>query len=179
MVALPLSMGIAIAAEVPAVAGLFSAIIGGLIGGFFSGTYVGIKGPSAALIPVILAANAVFGADGAATYPILLAAFFMSGVVQILLGALRLGVIGDFFPVSVVKGILAAVGLIILAKQIGPGLGVDIFHESNLDVLLNIGDYIMKLNPFVAVITLNGIVLLILLPRIRNKFIRMLPSLQK
>lgn len=175
MVALPLSLGIAKAAGVEPVAGLFSAIVGGLIGGFFSGTSVGIKGPSAALIVVVLAAHNQLDFGDGATYGYILAAFFMSGVLQVLMGFLKMGAIGDFFPSSVVKGILAAVGLIIIAKQIGPGLGVDVYHDSPLDVLLNLGEYLLKLNPFVAIITLNGIAILIILPRLRNSIINIFP----
>lgn len=175
LVALPLGLGIALAAGLPATAGIFAAIIGGLLGSIYSGTHVGIKGPAAALVPVILFAIVDFGGDLKTAFPIILAAFFISGLAQVLMGFLKLGIIADFFPASVVKGILAAVGLIILAKQIGPGLGVELIHNSNLDILLNTGQYLLMMNPYIAVITFTGIFLLVFIPRLRNKFINIVP----
>ena len=176
LVALPLSLGIALASGTPPISGVVSSILGGIIGGFFTGVKAGIKGPPAGLIAVIISGMmALDTGNPIDTYRYVLAAFLVSGFLLTLIGLLRLGKIADFFPSSVVKGMLAAVGLIILAKQINVGLGVESQHSGALDVLLNLDYYLLNLNPVVTIITLNSLVLLILLPKLKNKFINVLP----
>lgn len=175
LVALPLSLGIALASGTPTISGLISAIVGGVLGGFFGGTQVGIKGPAAGLIVVTIGALEYFnqGIDG---YKYVLAAFVVSGVLQVLLGVFRLGKVADFFPAAVVKGMLAAVGLIILAKQLDMGfLGIKGPFQSPVDILLNIGYFIENVNPVVAIITVNSLAILIIFPRIKTPIIKMLP----
>jgi len=175
LVALPLSLGIAFASGTPTISGLISAIIGGVLGGFFGGTHVGIKGPAAGLIAVTIGALEYFG-GGFEAYKYVLAAYFVSGMLMMLLGFLRLGKIADFFPAAAVKGMLAAVGLIILAKQLDMGfLGEKGPFVAPIDILLNLGYFIRNIHPVVAIITINSLAILIIFPRIRNPFIKLLP----
>ena len=179
LVALPLSLGIAIASGTPAISGLISAMVGGVVAGFLGGTQVGIKGPAAGLIVVTLSALDYFGVteDGlAVAYPHVLGAFVISGVFMALIGVFRLGKIADVIPTSVVQGMLAAIGLIILTKQLDIALlGKKGPFGNSLDILSNLDYYIKNINPVVAIITANCLLLLALLPRIKNKVIDIFP----
>lgn len=180
LVALPLSLGISIASGTPPLSGLISAIIGGMVVAFISGTQVGIKGPAAGLIVVTIAAMDYFSkfSNGSLyeTYRYVLAVFVVSGFVMLLIGLLKWGKIADFFPSAVVRGMLAAIGLIILTKQLDVGfLGEKSPYNNSIDILANLDYYIFHINPIVAIITVNSLVLLILLPRIKNKIVNILP----
>lgn len=175
LVALPLSLGIALASGTPTISGLISAVVGGVLGGFFGGTQVGIKGPAAGLIVVTIGALEYFnqGMDG---YRFVLAAFVVSGFLQVLLGLFRLGKIADFFPAAVVKGMLAAIGLVILAKQLDMGfLGEKGPFQDPIEIFTNLWYFIQNIHPFVAIITINSLAILIIFPRIKNPIIKMLP----
>ncbi|HEV3341627.1 MAG TPA: SulP family inorganic anion transporter, partial [Pirellulales bacterium] len=124
LVSLPFSLGIAVASGAPPVCGLISAIIAGLILPFLGGSYVTISGPAAGLAPALLAAMLLLGkGDKAVGYPILLVAICMTGVVQIILARFKLARFAAIFPASVVEGMLAAIGLLIIAKQLPLILG--------------------------------------------------------
>ncbi len=125
LVSLPLSLGIAIASGAPAVTGVISAIIAGLIFPFLGGAYVTISGPAAGLAPALLAGMIMLGGgDLAAGYPLLLVAICLTGLLQILLSVFKAGRFALFLPVTVVEGMLAAIGIIIIIKQIPALLGV-------------------------------------------------------
>jgi len=124
LVSLPLSLGIAIASGAPPVTGLISAIIAGLIFPFLGGAYVTISGPAAGLAPALLAGMlALGGGDLAAGYPLLLVAICITGLLQILLAYFKTGRYAIFLPVTVVEAMLAAIGLIIIIKQIPALMG--------------------------------------------------------
>jgi len=119
LVSLPLSMGIAIASGAPAVTGLISAIIAGLIFPFLGGAFVTISGPAAGLAPALLSGMLLLGdGDLAAGYPLLLVAICLTGLLQILLAFFKTGRYAIFLPITVVEAMLAAIGLIIIIKQI-------------------------------------------------------------
>lgn len=175
LVALPLSLGIALASGTPTISGLISTIVGGILGGFLGGTQVGIKGPAAGLIVVTIGALEYFN-QGVEGYKFVLAAFVVSGFLQVLLGVFRLGKIADFFPAAVVKGMLAAVGLIIFAKQLDMGfLGEKGPFQSPIDVFTNLPYFIQNIHPVVAIITVNSLAILIIFPRIQSPIIKILP----
>ena len=113
LVALPLCIGIAKGSEVNAFSGLIAGIIGGLIVTFFSGSKFGVSGPAAGLITIVVAGIATFNGD----LQVFFLAVFLSGIIQFLLGLFRLGVIGYFVPTSVINGMLASIGLILILKQ--------------------------------------------------------------
>ncbi len=124
LVSLPLSLGIAIASGAPAVTGLISAIIAGLIFPFLGGAYVTISGPAAGLAPALLAGMLLLGGgDLAEGYPLLLVAICITGLLQILLAFFKTGRYAIFLPVTVVEAMLAAIGLIIIIKQIPSLMG--------------------------------------------------------
>ena len=127
LVALPLCLGIALASGAELFSGLIAGIIGGLIVAPLSGSPLGVSGPAAGLAVIVLGAIEELGA-----YPTFLAAVIVAGVVQVLLGVLKAGVIGYYFPSSVIKGMLSGIGIIIFLKQIPHAFGYDADPEGDL-----------------------------------------------
>ena len=117
LLALPLSLGIAKASEFPAIYGLITAMVGGIIVSFLAGSKLTIKGPAAGLIVIVAGAVTEFG-GGEIGWHLALGAIVVAGVFQVLFGVLKLGKLTDFFPLSAVHGMLAAIGIIIMSKQI-------------------------------------------------------------
>ena len=120
LVALPLCLGIALASGAPLFSGLIAGIIGGLIVAPLSGSPLGVSGPAAGLAVIVYGAIEELG-----SYPTFLAAVVVAGIVQVLLGVLKAGVIGYYFPSSVIKGMLSGIGIIIFLKQIPHAVGYD------------------------------------------------------
>ncbi|AMV36113.1 SulP family inorganic anion transporter [Planctomyces sp. SH-PL62] len=126
LISLPLSLGIAVASGAPPIAGLFSAIIAGLLLPFLGGSYVTVSGPAAGLAPVLLAAMLTLGRGDLATgYPLLLVVISIVGVVQVVLSLLKAARFSAIFPAAVVEGMLASIGLMIIAKQLPNFLGAN------------------------------------------------------
>ncbi len=120
LVALPLCLGIALASGAPLYAGLLSGIIGGLVVSLVSGSQLAVSGPAAGLSTLVAAAIISLG-----DYRVFLLAVMIAGLFQIVLGVLKLGGIANYFPSSVIKGMLAAIGIILISKQIPLALGYD------------------------------------------------------
>ncbi len=120
LVALPLCLGIALASGAPLYAGLLSGIIGGLVVSLISGSQLAVSGPAAGLTTLVAAAIISLG-----DYRVFLLAVMVAGLFQLLLGLLKLGGIANYFPSSVIKGMLAAIGIILISKQIPIALGYD------------------------------------------------------
>jgi len=120
LVALPLCLGIALASGAPLYSGILSGIIGGLVVSLISGSHLAVSGPAAGLTSVV-AASIVSHGD----YKIFLLAVIIAGLFQLILGLLKLGVIANYFPSAVIKGMLAAIGIILISKQIPVALGYD------------------------------------------------------
>ena len=120
LVALPLCLGIALASGAPLYSGLLSGIIGGLVVALISGSQLAVSGPAAGLTAIVASAIISFG-----DYKIFLLSVIVAGIFQFLLGALRLGVIANYFPSAVIKGMLAAIGIILISKQIPIAIGYD------------------------------------------------------
>lgn len=127
LVAVPLCLGIALASGAPLFAGVIAGIIGGIIVGLISGSSVGVSGPAAGLAVIVLTAIQDLG-----SFPVFLAAVVVSGIIQILLGIAKAGVVGYYFPSSVIKGMLSAIGIIIFLKQIPHAFGYDADPEGDL-----------------------------------------------
>lgn len=118
LVALPISIALALASGAPAIAGLITAVIGGLVVAHLGGSFVTITGPGNGLAVATLAAITALGGDNLLEgYYMALGAIVVSGVLLFLLGYVKMGVLADLFPTSAVQGMLAAIGIIILAKQ--------------------------------------------------------------
>ena len=170
LVALPLALGIALASGVPPVAGLLSAIIGGVVTTFFRGSHVGINGPAAALIVVMLGSIKLLDDGSGQALNYVFAAVVISGAIQTVMGVLKLGRFADIFHPSVIRGILAAIGLIIIAKQIHVALGTQLTSDGIIQSLIDAFKHLEQANPFVAVIAVLGILLLMYHSRISYKF---------
>lgn len=175
LIALPLSLGIAMASGVPPMAGIIAAVVGGLLVSQISGSFVTINGPAAGLIVVILAAVEKLG-GGQTGYQCMLAAVVISGALLFVLGLLKAGELGAFFPTSVVHGMLAAIGVIIMAKQIHVMLGVAPTAKDPLGLLAEIPHSILNLNPEIAVIGLVSLIILIAHAAIKNSLWKKIPA---
>jgi MFS superfamily sulfate permease-like transporter len=121
LVALPLCLGIALASGAPLMAGLIAGIVGGLVVGPLSGSHLSVSGPAAGLTVIVLGAITELG-----TFQTFLLAVAIAGLIQLAAGFLKAGILGLYFPSSVIKGMLAAIGLILILKQIPHFAGVDI-----------------------------------------------------
>jgi MFS superfamily sulfate permease-like transporter len=126
-VALPLCLGIALASGAPLFSGLIAGIIGGIIVGFLSGSKIGVSGPAAGLAAIVLTAIGTLGG-----YENFLVAVVLGGVIQLIFGFLKAGIIGYYFPSSVIKGMLTGIGIIIILKQIPHFFGYDTDPEGDL-----------------------------------------------
>lgn len=126
-VALPLCLGIALASNAPLFSGLIAGIVGGIVVGALSGSRLGVTGPAAGLAAIVYAAIGELG-----SFELFLVAVVLAGVLQLILGFLKAGVIGYYFPSSVITGMLSGIGIIIILKQIPNFFGYD--EESAWDI---------------------------------------------
>jgi len=162
LIALPLSVGIALASGAPPSAGLWAAIVGGIIGSITGGSYLTINGPAAGMIVVVLHAIQDLGhGDPGIGFRRALAAFFFAGVLQLVFGKMKLGRLGLAIPGSVIHGMLTAIGIIIITKQLYVALGIQSSGKNTLELL---ADFPMKgeaLNPEVALIAAVGLMIVL------------------
>lgn len=126
LVALPLCLGIALASGAPLYAGLIAGVVGGIVVGFFSGSAIGVSGPAAGLAVIVLNAITDLG-----SYEIFLVAVVLAGVLQIIMGYLKAGIVAYYFPTSVIHGMLAGIGILIVLKQLPHAFGYDKNFEGN------------------------------------------------
>ena len=176
LIALPLSLGIALAAGAPAMSGIISAIIGGVVTTLYRGGHISVNGPAKGVIAVILLGIALMDDGSGQAFNYVLAAVVVSGAIQVVLGLLKLGRLADIFHSSVIHGILAAIGIIIFAKQIHVALGT---HSDSPSIIQNLVDavlYLPQANPFVVIIALAGLLLLLFHSKITNRFFHILPA---
>ncbi|KAB8153469.1 hypothetical protein EZY14_009555 [Kordia sp. TARA_039_SRF] len=176
LIALPLSLGIALAAGAPAMAGIFSAIVGGVVTTLYRGGHISVNGPAKGVIGVILLGIALMDDGSGQAFNYVLAAVVISGALQMLLGILKLGRLADIFHSSVIHGILAAIGIIIFAKQIHVAMGT---HSESPSIVQNLIDavvYLPQANPFVLIIALTGLLLIIFHSKISNRIFHLLPT---
>lgn len=126
LVALPLCLGIALASGAPLFAGVLTGIIGGIVVSAISGSQLSVSGPAAGLTVIVFGAIASLG-----SYETFLLAVVLAGVLQIIFGFLKAGIIANYFPSSVIEGMLAAIGIILILKQLPHAVGFDSDFEGD------------------------------------------------
>ena len=176
LIALPLSLGIALAAGAPAMAGILSAIVGGVVTTLYRGGHVSVNGPAKGVIAVILFGITVMDDGSGQAFNYVLAAIVVSGAIQAVLGVLKLGRLADIFHSSVIHGLLAAIGIIIFAKQIHVALGT---HSESPSIIQNLIDAVLFLpeaNPFVVVISFVGLLLSLFHSKISFRVFQFFPA---
>src|SRR5690606_38144884 len=132
LVALPLCLGIALASGAPPLSGVIAGIIGGIVIGSLSNSNISVSGPAAGLTAIVLIAITDLGA-----FELFLCAGIVAGLIQLILGFIRAGSISNYFPNNVIEGMLAAIGVIIILKQIPHALGFDKDYEGHESIFDN------------------------------------------
>ncbi len=126
LVALPLCLGIALASGAPLFSGIISGVVAGIVVGLLSGSQLSVSGPAAGLTAIVLAAIATLG-----SFEAFLLAGFLAGLIQIVLGFAKAGVLSNYLPSNVIEGMLAAIGIIIILSQLPHAVGFDEMHEGD------------------------------------------------
>lgn len=178
LVALPLSLAIAVAAGIPPISGLITAVIGGIVTTFFRSSALSINGPAAGLIGVILAAVIALddGCGSLQSFKYVLAAIIVAGALQVVIGLFKLGRIAEIFPSTVIHGILASIGIIIFAKQMHVAMGTSSDAENTIGIITDIFYKLPDINPYIAIISGIGIILLLFHARISYKVFHFIPA---
>ncbi len=165
LVALPLCLGIALASGAPLFSGLISGIVGGIVVGALSGSRLGVSGPAAGLAVIVFAAINSLG-----SFEAFLVTVVLAGLLQLAMGYLRAGVIGYYFPSSVIKGMLSGIGLTIILKQLPHAVGYDANPEGDMafvqsngeNTLSALGTMLSQLQPGALVVGLVSMAILLL-----------------
>lgn len=179
LIALPLCLGIAKASGFPPAMGVLTAMIGGLFSSFFPVSALSIKGPAAGLITIAAAAVLEFDQMGANGWQVACAIIVVMAVLQMLFGFLKFGAMSNFFPHSAVHGMLAAIGIIIIAKQVPVLLGDDptlYKGESPLELIADIPRFVDHAHLHISIVGLIGLSLLFILPKIKFKIFQIIPA---
>jgi len=171
-VALPLCLGIALASGAPLFSGIIAGIVGGVVVGSLSGSKLGVSGPAAGLAAIVLTAIGTLGG-----YENFLVAVVLAGAIQLILGVLKAGIIGYYFPSSVIKGMLTGIGIIIILKQIPNFFGYDeasawdleFFEIDGGNTFSEIFNVIRNIHPGAALIGVISLILLILWDKVLTK----------
>jgi MFS superfamily sulfate permease-like transporter len=181
LLALPLSLGICKAsfgADVSPIFGLVTAIVGGVIVSFFMGSRLSIKGPAAGMIVIVSGSVAAFG-DGQIGWHLALGAIVVAGIIQILFGVLKVGNLADFFPSAAIHGMLAAIGVIIMAKQLNLLLGINpgqLKGKDPLELLAMLPSSVMHENAHMTEIGIACLLILVIMGYIKNQHIKKIPA---
>ncbi|MES2881754.1 MAG: SulP family inorganic anion transporter [Bacteroidota bacterium] len=168
LVALPLCLGISIASGATPFSGIIAGIVGGLVVGSLSNSPLSVSGPAAGLATLV--AGAIISIGGIENFNMFLCSVVIAGVIQIIMGALKLGGIANYIPGSVIKGMLTSIGILIIAKQIPHALGKDTDEQGHLTELLPYGNEdwhellipLQKIEVGVLVISIVSILIMIL-----------------
>lgn len=171
-VALPLCLGIALASGAPLFSGLIAGIIGGIVVGALSGSKIGVSGPAAGLAAIVLTAIGALGG-----YENFLVAVVLGGALQLLFGVLKAGVIGYYFPSSVIKGMLTGIGIIIILKQIPHFFGYDpdpegdfaFFQVDGENTFSEILKAINNISPGATLVAVLGLAILLIWDKVLTK----------
>jgi len=170
-VALPLCLGVALASGAPPFAGLIAGLVGGVLVGYLSGSAIGVSGPAAGLVVIVFTAITELG-----SYELFLTAVILAGIIQILLGIFRAGVIGYYFPSAVIKGMLSAIGIMIFIQQIPLAFGFMGSFSTDGMALSGINSLI---TPGAILITFISLSILLLWDEVlakKNKMFKLVPA---
>jgi MFS superfamily sulfate permease-like transporter len=181
LVALPLCLGIALASGAPLFAGIISGMAGGLVIGALSGSHVSVSGPAAGLAVIVLT-----GIQSVGSYRGFLVAVVLSGVLQLVFGVLKFGIVADYIPNSVIHGMLAGIGALIILKQIPHGLGSDADYEGDFrfleiggnNTLSHVAKAVASAQMGAVLVFVAGVVLLLLWERLAksSRFFQVVPG---
>lgn len=180
LVAIPLCLGVALASGAPLFSGILSGIIGGVVVGSLSGSSVSVSGPAAGMAGVVLAALTQL--DSFQTF---LLALTLAGLLQIIIGSLRAGFIADYIPTNVIQGLLCAIGILLISKQLPLAFTLsssmaelkdhllDVTNSFSLTPLLNIS---MHINTGAMIISLSCFAVLIYFDKTQNRWLKSIPG---
>lgn len=181
LVALPLCLGIALASGAPLFSGIISGVIGGIVVGLFSGSQLSVSGPAAGLTAIILTAIASLG-----SFQAFLLAGVLAGVLQLVLGYIKAGVVSNYLPSNVIEGMLAAIGIIIILTQLPHAIGYDVINEGDYfhinkegqhDMFETLIDAVNYMNPGALIIVLASLAVIIAFEKVEFlKKIKAIPS---
>jgi len=168
LVAVPLCLGIALASGAPLISGLIAGVVGGIVVGIASGSSMGVSGPAAGLAAIVLVSITQLG-----SFPLFLTAVVLAGIMQVVLGIARAGVIAYYFPSSVIKGMLVGIGVIIFLKQLPHAVGYDKDYMGDITFLQGDGantfselvNMLGSISPGATLIALTGVGLMLLWER--------------
>tara|TARA_R110000851_G_scaffold48452_8_gene117151 strand:+ start:5176 stop:6768 length:1593 start_codon:yes stop_codon:yes gene_type:complete len=171
-VALPLCLGIALASGAPLFSGLIAGIIGGIVVGALSGSNIGVSGPAAGLAAIVLTAIGALG-----SFENFLVAVVLGGIIQLIFGILKAGIIGYYFPSSVIKGMLTGIGIIIILKQIPHFFGYDpdpegdwaFFQVDGENTFSGILNTVNNISPGATLVAIVGLSILLLWDKVLSK----------
>lgn len=180
LVALPLCLGIALASGAPLYSGILSGVIGGIVVSIISGSPLAVSGPAAGLSTVVAASIISLGG-----FHVFLLAVIVAGLFQIVLGVFRLGTIANYFPSAVIKGMLAAIGILLISKEIPFALGYDkpdFWHSGFLQLfsyksfMEHFQDLSLHTARITILITVVSLAAMSLLQRSKNKKLKIIPA---
>jgi len=182
LVALPLCLGIALASGAPLFSGIIAGIVGGVVVGFASGSHTGVSGPAAGLAVVVLNSIVDLG-----SFELFLVAVVIAGVLQIIMGILKGGIIAYYFPSSIIMGMLSGIGIIIFLKQLPHAFGDDRDVEGDLEffqpdgenTFSEIWNMVEYISPGAIIITIVSLAILILWESRfirKNQFLQFVPG---
>ena len=171
-VALPLCLGIALASGAPLFSGLIAGIVGGIVVGGLSGSQIGVSGPAAGLAAIVLSAIGALGGYGN-----FLLAVVLGGAIQLLFGVLKAGIIGYYFPSSVIKGMLTGIGIIIVLKQIPHFFGYNanpegdfaFFQVDGENTFSEILKTVNNISPGATIVAVLGLAILLIWDKVLSK----------
>lgn len=179
LIAVPLCLGIALACGAPLISGINAGIVGGIVVGFFSKSHLSVSGPAAGLTAIVAASIISLG-----RFELFLCAVIVAGVFQLILGIIKAGSISNYFPSNVIEGMLAAIGVIIILKQIPHAVGYDRDTEGDLDYVEATGETTLsaisnawdKIHPGAVVVAVVSMLILILWTRPAFRRVQWLPG---
>ena len=181
LVALPLCLGIALASGAPLFSGIISGVIGGIVVGLFSNSQLSVSGPAAGLTAIILTAIATLG-----SFEAFLLAGVLAGVIQLVLGYVKAGVVSNYLPSNVIEGMLAAIGIIIILTQLPHAIGYDVINEGDYfhinkegrhDMFETLINAVNFMHPGAVIIVLASLTVLIAFEKVEFlKKIKAIPS---